>query len=207
MRDENGARLWREVEGVLGEAQRVLHVEASGLAEEIKADLESGASSKRARRALESAQAHINETLGRLTLGHVPQAATELAAAGAWLNVARMTDADHAAACDRAEASRFADPMPLVAALRRMADMVLGRACARRPSRATCEAEGEMRRLCGQHGCPDHVRDGDPCAARCLGARDGFHAILATVDRPACAGGRTIDMPGHALDLARAVRR
>lgn len=166
MKDENGQRLWRDVTGVWGEAQKKLHIEATTLEEETKVLVEQ-VEGKRAQRALASCLNHLREAIGRLTVGHVPQAAVELVVACAWWEMAHMKDEDHAAATDAAEKRRWCDPGPLVWAFRVAAGHVLGAPCAAR-------------------GCatPGHTQEK---GGRCLGPRDGLHPILAVVDRPACA--------------------
>lgn len=193
-------RVWKDRAGPWGEAQRILHIEASAVLELLKREVDSTAANQRVIECRKIALSHASESMGYLLIGDVPMAANHILAADAWRALSMMTDDVHDATT--AAAAQGICAGPLAAELRKSANLVLGEACDAR----ACRAEGHELEPADDESLAKQAEAArqigvrwEPPPRRCLGPRNGLHKILALVPRPAAARGRGPTKAGPAF--------
>jgi hypothetical protein len=109
VRDDDGKRMWRALEGGWGEVQNRLHAEVAGV---LKVLVPRGCqSSRRKILALDSALDHARTAESYVCLGEPALAASSLLMARAWLDLGLMADEDYDRASDEARAGKRRRPL------------------------------------------------------------------------------------------------
>jgi hypothetical protein len=182
-------RVWKDRTGPWGEAQKILHVEASAVLELLKGEVTSTEPNQRVIDSRMIAISHARESMSYLLLGDVPMAANHLIWADAWRALSLLTEDQHDAM--GAEASAGTGAAPLVREIRKSGALVLGEPCDTQGCTTpgheleTVDDREAMAQAARELGLRPEVR-----ARRCLGPRNGFHRVLALVPRPPASRGK-----------------